>query len=230
MDFMNIKKALQILSTLTKQTVVPITNTVLIEPQDWGSYLTGTNLDVTVKVKTRHTFAKDRSFCVEAKILRNIFQNEEANDVTFALKDNVFIVKNPNNSRTFEIPIFDGEEFPQIDFNPPSFSFTIDNLDWLVNISFACHKEAYREELHGIRLDSEYAVATDGYRLCRVRLKEKIPQPITIPKETLDVLNKLNSVTKDKIHFECSSQHIYAKGPSWKLYLVQSINILIGRQ
>ena len=72
----------------------------------------------------------------------------------------------------------------------------------IASVSWACAKDSI--PLSGVRIDGEYLLATDRYRMARVPCKVPVAEPITVP---LDVLGPILRTVEDA-KVEATSRHL----------------------
>lgn len=194
----NLKQALAIVSrVISTKNELPVLSHVLIEAKEGKIYLSGTNLEMGVKVTIGGKVEKEGAVTVPARLLAEFIGTLASEKIYLTLKDNSLVVKTQRAQATFStIPASEFPPFPQK--GDDQFSFLAADIMRIANeVAFSASADDGRPVLNGIQLKSSdgalVTAATDGFRLsiCRFKSsKDAFPDSI-VPARTLEEIAKL---------------------------------------
>lgn len=134
-----------------------------------------TDLSIGIQKKTRAKIEKEGAVCVNAKNLLSFVSQLTPGKVEISLDKNSFILKTKNNQATFNT--ISPEDFPPLEESKEKQKTAKEELAKIANqVAFAAATEETRAVLTGVKLEEKEgkvrAVATDGFRLSIVTMKE----------------------------------------------------------
>ncbi|XBC38205.1 MAG: DNA polymerase III subunit beta [Buchnera aphidicola (Floraphis choui)] len=190
-------------SLITKNTLYPILENILIEVKDNVLFLTSTNLELEIQTKTSKIFS-----CIPGnitvsgkKILAICRKLPNNSDITILLKQNKLKIFSENSFYSLAtLPAFN---FPRFQTMTHQISFSIlQNIFKVIIFStqFSMAVQDLRNCFNGLLLEIRnqhlYIVATDGYRIaiCKTPLKHSCKYySIIIPRKgVIELLRLLN--------------------------------------
>lgn len=188
-------KALAVIArTVERRNTVPIVACVLIEAGDAGLVLTGTDLDIEMRLTLPAEASRSGACAVAAQTLADIVR-KLSGQVRLELGEDGRLVVRSGRSR-FTLPTLDRNDFPTLSRESGGVSIGVPGKAMaaaLERVSFAISTEETRYYLNGVHLHrpSEggeiVAVATDGHRLSKIVLPVTAPDgfpAVIVPRKT----------------------------------------------
>ena len=149
----------------------PILQTLLLDASPSGLVVKGTDLEVGLSARVDGVICEEPGqAAIPAARLQGILRESRSEKVDLeVVDDQVRIVA--GGSR-FKVPVLPHEEFPQLDFRPPSPALRVQRealLGLLRRVSVAATRDATRFQMHSVLIDcgeeSLRLVSTDGKRM-----------------------------------------------------------------
>lgn len=117
-------QGLEPLSIIIKENhIIPILDSVLIRFTKDGLFLTGNNSEISCTKKIDFNNEIVSNICVNYRLLSTILKNIDAQEITIILDD--LLMKIFHSKGGFELPVFDGNDFPLMILNDMSGAATI---------------------------------------------------------------------------------------------------------
>jgi DNA polymerase-3 subunit beta len=203
-------------ATIPTKTTLPVLSNILLEADDDGLSLSGTDLDISVSVRIDAEVEQAGAVTIPARKFAEIARELPAAPVHLIV-DGVEIRIESGKSRfkLFGLAPEEFPSFPDVDFEE-SWKMKASDLQELINrVSFAVSTEESRPILNGVlwqlRPDSASMVATNGHRLARMKVPlEGLGAPETdliVPPKALQQVQRLFD-GKDEIEIARSRNHL----------------------
>jgi len=149
----------------------PILQTLLLEADGGGLVIQGTDLEVGLSARVDEVICEvPGRVAIPAIRLQGILRESRSEQVTIEEVDGQ--VRIMAGSSRFKIPVLPDDEFPQLDFRPPSPALRLEReslLGLLRRVSVAATRDATRFQMHSVLIDScentLRLVSTDGKRM-----------------------------------------------------------------
>ena len=169
----NFAKALNYVSKAVSSTPsIPVLANVLLEIKNEKLHLSTTNLEVSITTAIGADVKGEGRITVDAKTLTEFVNSLSSGTLTLDLKENIFIVKNKNNSADFKT--INADEFPPLPQASKNPIMEIDAVTFskAVNqVAVSCAGDDSRPVLTGILFESSKnilsLVGVDGFRLSK---------------------------------------------------------------
>lgn len=194
----------RICGVCTNKSSIQILASCLIEAKDKSITITGTDLDITLRIVEDANVAEDGKALVNAKRLLDTVQNQAIGDVTIETDDNKVCVRSGNFIA--RIGKDDISEYPEFSFDEVNSAITMDAIQFkgLINKTLFCiSKDDSRPDFTGAFLSIDrkglvQTVSTDGHRLSLAKssahvdgdIPSAFEQGIIIPRKGLMELAK----------------------------------------
>ena len=205
--------SLQLVSkAISSNSPLPSLSGIKIDVNNTSIILTGSDAEISIKKVLNNNDIENLnlvvletgSIVIEAKYLLEIVRKIDSSDISFEIVDGS-LVKIVGKATEYIINGIRSSEYPLIDFNKPSKSFSIKSstLQKLISqTTFATSDKEIRQVLTGVNFNLKNGilecVATDSYRLAKktVEIDSDLTLNITIPAKSLNEINK--SIESDK--------------------------------
>ena len=149
----------------------PILQTLLLDATSQGLMVQGTDLEVGLSARVDEVICEEPGrAAIPATRLQGILRESRSEQVTIELKgDQVHLIA---GSSRFKVPVLPVEEFPLLEFRPPSPALKVERamlLGLLRRVSVAATRDATRFQMHSVLIDCRDTdlrlVSTDGKRM-----------------------------------------------------------------
>ena len=149
----------------------PILQTLLLDASSSGLVVQGTDLEVGLSARVDEVLCEEPGrVAIPAARFQGILRESRSDQVTIELDgDQVRLIA---GSSRFKVPVLPVEEFPQLEFRPPTPALRLDRsalLGLLRRVSVAATRDATRFQMHSVLIDSRddtlRLVSTDGKRM-----------------------------------------------------------------
>jgi DNA polymerase-3 subunit beta len=193
---------------------------VLIESNERGITICGTDLDVSLRTECPAEIQTSGSITVQAKKLFEIVRNLPEADVHIKGEDNNRVSLQCERSK-FKITGLPRENFPEIPtFNQSKIAIPSNAFKTFIERTvFATTQEESRYALSGVQMEvlssgKMRMVATDGHRLAFIEKMLNLPLgeddlKILIPKKALSECARLIAESTDQVEINTDENHIY---------------------
>jgi DNA polymerase-3 subunit beta len=213
-------------ASIPSKTTLPVLSNILFEAKADGVWMSGTDLDVSVRVKVLAEVKEPGSLTAPGKKLQEIAR--ELPDQTVAVSTRGDQIELKCGRSHFKLNGLPAEEFPslaEVDFSS-GLAVTGKNLHGLIqHTSFAVSTEESRPILNGVlwelRDGEMKMVATNGHRLARMGLKVKSTgtpsADFIVPPAALGQVQRLFK-DDDEIQVARSDNHLGFRASSTEVY------------
>lgn len=197
---------------ISKNPIMPILETVLIEGKNGSIFLTATNLESTITLKV---CASDLEFKIapEASVLIQLLRNTSNKALTLIVKDDALVVNTGKGK--YVIPCENPEEYPRQEDREYPIKVSIDTKELKTGLSKVVNSvstDNLRPAMAGVCLNFKEGVldlcCTNAHilSLATIGIKESsINRKIVIP---LSVAKNLEALSDDNTTVEISENHI----------------------
>ena len=196
------KKMTAISSVVPGKTTMPILSMVLIIAEENSITFSATDLDISVTSKIKGKVEEPGSIAAPAKKLTEIVKSLSGDQVAFEVKDSALNITSGRSS--FVINGRNADDFPKIPKQEGKSEFSIDFqlLEKLIKKTiYSVSNDLTRPALCGVLWkvsgDGMTMVSTDGHRLAKIDLKQKIAIvdkiDVIIPPKALSTLKYFSS-------------------------------------
>ncbi|MCD6379894.1 DNA polymerase III subunit beta [bacterium] len=210
------QKMSAISSVVPGKTTMPILSMVLITAKENSLTFSATDLDISVTSKIKGTVEENGSIAAPAKKITEIVRSLSGDQVTFEAKDGALYIKSGRSN--FVINGRNAEDFPQIPKQEGKTEFSIDFqlFEKLIKRTiYAVSTDLTRPALCGVLCkvsgDGITMVSTDGHRLAKIDLKQKIANvdkiDAIIPPKALLTLKQFSS-GQNKVKIQLAENNI----------------------
>ena len=166
---------------ISSKVAIPVLENLKIELTDRGLFITGSNLDITIKTQVPYQLGdeeiirnyKEGAVLVKAKLITDIVRKVDSDEITLDVIDSTNAIIN-NNRSEFRLNCVKAEEYLDIDLeaNGTKLTMSADDFNTLVNqTAFAASVKEQRPVLTAINFEAKEgiltATATDSARLAR---------------------------------------------------------------
>ncbi|MEX1064092.1 MAG: DNA polymerase III subunit beta [Candidatus Paceibacterota bacterium] len=209
---------------VSKNTSLPILNTVLLKTDNGSLKLSATNLEIGINYWIGAKVEKDGEVAVPAKIFSDFISNISDEKIKVTSNKNVVSI----NSEHYKTQILgmDTKDFPIIPKIKKDNSFKINTQvlkNSLANVLDSTSLSETRPELSGVYVNAlsnkiEFA-ATDSFRLSEklIPLKEGISKSFIIPRNTvIEIIRTVENMDED-INISVSENQIFVHGQDFEL-------------
>jgi len=222
------KKMTAISSVVPGKTTMPILSMVLIIAEENSLTFSATDLDISVTSKIKGKVEETGSIAAPAKKLAEIVKSLSGDQVILEVKDGALNITAGRSS--FVINGRNADDFPQIPKQEGKSEFSIDFqlLEKLIKKTvYAVSNDLTRPALCGVLWkvsgDGMTMVSTDGHRLAKIDLKQKIAvvdkMDVIIPPKALSTLKYFSSgqevvkiqLAENNISFSMEDVVIYSR-------------------
>lgn len=210
-------------SVVERKHTIPILANVLIESDDNGVKISGTDLDVGLRTVVAAEVSAGGSVTVEARKLYDIVRTLGEEDVRFRVEDNRLVIScGRSRFRLATLPV---ENFPQLPTPAVTSGLQLSAkaaARMVEQTVFATTQEESRYALSGVQLEIAPAqgepgrvrmVATDGHRLAlsEMTIESESPSTTLIPRKTMVELMRLTSGAPDETELVLArdENHVY---------------------
>ena len=200
----------------------PILQTLLLDASSQGLVVQGTDLEVGLSARCDEVICEEPGrVAIPAARLQGILRESRADQVEIVLDDDQ--VRLVAGGSRFKVPVLPHEEFPQLEFRPPSPALRLDRrslLGLLRRVSVAATRDATRFQMHSVlidcREDSLRLVSTDGKRMAvgELPLDSEQKQGVAdaqyiLPLKGVELLMKiLDQETEDEIELHLDQNEV----------------------
>ncbi len=187
-------------ASIPSKTTLPVLSNILFETDEDAVWMSGTDLDVSVRVRVPAEIAEDGSLTAPGKKLQEITRElpDEPVEVT-TRSDQIELACGRSRFKLNGLPAEEFPSLPQVDFDQ---GVQIDSADFqrlIHHTSFAVSTEESRPILNGVlwelREGSMRMVATNGHRLARMGLETGpgavTPTDFIVPPAALNQVQRL---------------------------------------
>ncbi len=149
----------------------PILQTLLLDASANGLLVQGTDLEVGLSARVDEVLCEEPGrVAIPATRLQGILRETRSEQVTIELKGEQVHLTAGRSS--FKVPVLPVEEFPLLEFRPPSPALRLERkslLGLLRRVSVAATRDATRFQMHSVLIDCRGStlrlVSTDGKRM-----------------------------------------------------------------
>lgn len=177
----NLSRALAAVSaTIPTRSSLPVLANVLLEAEDGGVRASGTDLDVSVRIRVPAEVADAGQITVPGKKFQELARELPDQPVALSAKgDQLEVSCGQSRFKLNGIPFEEFPSLPEVDFDE-AWTVTGDELQQLISsTSFAVSTEESRPILNGVYWDLKpeemTMVATNGHRLAKMAVKTDRP-------------------------------------------------------
>lgn len=154
----------------------PILQTLLLRAEPNGLLVQGTDLEVGLSVRVDEVMCEEPgAVTISASRLQGILRESRSEAVSIELDGDT--VRITAGTSRFKVPVLPVEEFPQLEFRPPSPALRVDRQPFLASlrrVAVAATRDATRFQMHSVLVDSHESVlrlvSTDGKRMAVAEL------------------------------------------------------------
>ena len=207
------------LGVITLKTTIPILGNFLIEADQGGIRITGTDLELAAISSLPAEVKESGKACIPAKRLTEIVRSLSEDELTVTVLENHWASVTSGRAK-FKLTGLSPDNFPTIPQSPPdSINLPASILHTALRRTlFAVTKEESRYTLNGVllALDAQglRLVATDGHRLAlsvSPLAEQPKPQSLLVPRDAATLLLRLLSDAKDDatVTFASDDSHIF---------------------
>jgi DNA polymerase III subunit beta len=201
-----------------KKNTIPILSNLLVEAEEKGITIKGTDLDLAITTFCEAEIIKPGAICLQARKLFEIVKSlpEAEIEVKCIEQDQVLLTCERSK---FRLVGFNKEAFPNIDpCNAMLVSLPTFLVSTFINRTlFAITNEESRYSLNGAKLEVSSAgvrmITTDGHRLSFIEKQEQVFDgekiDVLIPRKTLSELAKLCAELDGLVEFGKNENHLY---------------------
>ena len=169
---------------VSNKVAMPVLENLKLELTDRGLFITGSNLDITIKTQVPYKLGetevirnyKEGATLVKAKLLTDIVRSIDSDEITLDVIDSTNAVITNNRSK-FRLNCVRVDEYLDIDLEASGTELTLSANDFntLVNqTAFAASTKEQRPVLTAVNLEARdgllTAIATDSYRMAKKTL------------------------------------------------------------
>ena len=180
----------------------PVLNNILIEAQEGGVKVTGTNLDTTVGVWVPAKVIEKGETTAPARVLGELMSNIKEDKATIELdKETLNIRTNKINAK---IPTIAAAEFPRMAQNGESNKEKISKavfMEAIGEVKIAASQDESRPVLTGIMFKpggkGATLVSTDGYRLAKKEVPIPLKEEVILSARDLGELAKIAALLEE---------------------------------
>lgn len=214
----NLKNAVGLTSHFTSpKAQLPILGNILLKAEKTKFTLSSTNLEISVTTSIAAKIEKEGEITVNGRTLNDIVSNLSSGSIELeALQEQVKITSGKFKSNILGS---NSSDFPTLPQKSKTNNFSLNRqelVDSLSKVLFSVSTDETRPILTGVLFVVEKKllklVATDGFRLSEVKLKEKIDSEdlkIIIPKTVLYELTKIGEDSENiEVSFDKESNQI----------------------
>ena len=171
---------------ISGKSVMPILENLHIELIDKGLFITGSNLDLTIKAQVPYKLGdidiirnyKEGSVLIDAKRLTDIIREMDSEEVTFDVIDTTSVTISGNNNRSnYRLNGIRADEYVELDLEANGTELTMSTVDFNVLVAqtaFAASTKEKKPLLTAIHLEARggilSATASDSARLAKKTL------------------------------------------------------------
>ena len=169
---------------VSSKVAMPVLENLKLELTDRGLFITGSNLDITIKTQVPYKLGnediirnyKEGSTLIKAKLITDIVRKVDSDEITLDVIDSTIatISNNGNNRSEFRLNCVKVDEYLDLDLDANGTRLTMSAADFntLVNqTAFAASLKEQRPILTALNLDARdgvlTATATDSARMAR---------------------------------------------------------------
>lgn len=200
----------------------PLLTNYLFEAKNNQLIITGTDLEVSVKVHINCQVEIEGKFCINAKGITEIVRELPQGSLNLTIANNNLLKLNAHNIN-YSLLIIDSQDYPFINFEHTKEKITLSTkeiLEIISKTSYAISTDETRIFLNGIYLEqigqTLRAVAIDGHRLALLDTdthyenNEKLTKGIIIPRKGITELKKILDInTNQEIEISLDDSFIY---------------------
>ena len=168
------------------KSIMPILENLHIELIDKGLFITGSNLELTIKSQVPYRLGevevirnyKEGSVLIDAKRLIDIIREMDSEEITFDVIDTTNVIISGNNNRsTYRLNGIRADEYVELDLEADGTELTMSTLDFntmVAQTAFAASTKEKKPLLTAIHLEARdgllSATASDSARLAKKTL------------------------------------------------------------
>ena len=165
------------------KSIMPILENLHIELTDRGLFITGSNLELTIKSQVPYKLGevevirnyKEGSVLIDAKRLIDIIREMDSEEITFDVIDTTNVIINGNNNRsTYRLNGIRADEYVELDLEANGTELSMSTLDFntmVAQTAFAASTKEKKPLLTAIHLEARdgllSATASDSARLAK---------------------------------------------------------------
>lgn len=215
-----LKELNSIQGVVERKNTIPILSNLLLETNDGGISIKGTDLDLSIITGCEAEIKKPGAICVQAKKLFEIIRALPESEIEVKCTEQDQVLLTCERSK-FKLVGLSKENFPEVNsFAGPFTSLPASLMNTFINRTvFAITNEESRYALNGAKFElSELGVrmvATDGHRLSFIEKVDKFYEgekvDVLIPRKTLSELTKLSAEANGVLEFGKDDNHLYFK-------------------
>ncbi|HXF06689.1 MAG TPA: DNA polymerase III subunit beta [Blastocatellia bacterium] len=214
-------------SVVERKHTIPILANVLIESDDQGVKISGTDLDVSLRTVVPAEVLSGGGVTVEARKLYDIVRTLGEEDVRFRVEDNRLVIScGRSRFRLATLPVENFPQLPQLAVTGGLQLSAKAAVEMVERTVFATTQEESRYALSGVQVEIAPAeggagrvrmVATDGHRLALSEMTiahgTVLPSTTLIPRKTMVELTRLISGVVDETELVLvrDENHVYFK-------------------
>ena len=166
---------------VSSKVAMPVLENLKLELTDRGLFITGSNLDITIKTQVPYKLGdrdiirnyKEGSTLIKAKLITDIVRKLDSDEITLDVVDSTIANIN-NNKSNFQLNCVKVEEYLDLDLDASGTQFTISAVDFNTLVdqtAFAASQKEQRPILTALNIEARggflTATATDSARLAR---------------------------------------------------------------
>lgn len=218
---------LLVVGAVERKSTMPILSNVLIEVDEQGLILTGTDTEIELKSSLSIVSCElAGKLTLPAKKLIDIFRSlNDGSIINFSSKDDRVIVSS-GRSR-FVLMALSADDYPTTSDEPPILEFKIETkslIDLLQVTHFAMAQQDVRYYLNGLLLDiygaTMCSVCTDGHRLSVAKItldSSIIDSKMILPRKAiLEVLRLIGEVSDEYVLIQQTESHFFLKTDTYQ--------------
>ena len=188
-----------ILQVVPTKSTLPILSNILIEALEGKIKISATDLDISITTSIECAVVKKGSVSLPAKILFDIIKELPESEISFEASNNRISIKIPNGSyRIATVPADDFPKLPPVNTKKEINISGNELVKMIKKTSFACSTDETRPALNGVlwqtKGDQMQMVATDGHRLARMAVENKmlkgLHEDVIIPPKVLNIITR----------------------------------------
>ena len=205
------------------KSVIPVLESLLIELTDRGLFITGSNLDLTIKTQVPYKNGdvdvirnyKEGSALIDAKRLTDIVRQMNSEEITVDVIDITNVAISGNNNRSnYRLNGIRPDEYVDVDLEPNGTELDITAADFCTLVSqtaFAASTKEKKPMLTAVHIEAKggtlCAIASDGLRLAKktLSIEDGVEFSVNVPaKIMMEVARLLEGADSFEIAFSDS--------------------------
>ena len=193
-----------ILQVVPTKSTLPILTNILIEALEGKLKISATDLDISITASMECDVSKKGSVALPARILFDIVKELPESDITVEASGSRIELKVRGGRGSYKIAYISPDDFPKLPAINTKKEIKISGSDlrtMIQHTTFACSDDETRPALNGVlwqtKGDRMRMVATDGHRLARIALDNKmlkgLHEDVIIPPKVLNLIPRFVS-------------------------------------